>query len=475
MKKNALNALAVMATFASFDSLAVTGGVDPRVAPLINPWNSQQVHEWKFVGSFNGQSAVQIAPSWILFSDHNNNAVGAIFTNANGQSSASFCPLPNLCRLSMPIPAPNGMTFPPMVESPPLSDRGRMSLFGLLLGVGNGGGFSAAWSELDGIPFGYMPASAAAKVQGLVTPSSNLFFNDSSIPLARGGDSGGAMYWYSSGGQPALMGILERAGVFSKSPIGNYPFTPAFISQVRDAMIAVGDTPVAQRSIAQHSPADVLTPPFINQYINSSATAPEHTRITWSAPTAPGSATIDGYLIELATQGMRGDAGAVIQSFTVASTARAYDFNGLTAARKYIACVMPKNAAGAGSNMVATGLSPDDAGISTGSCKTFQAGVPPSAIVPYSSVSLVPISGTSNYSMSASWPPVSYGGPLEYRYYIKQELPGGGYQTIQQNVNSTSFNGVGVFPAGVFVCLNVVAVNAAGVEGGLSNNVCLSR
>jgi hypothetical protein len=258
-------ALVLGAMLACGSSHAVHPGVLPANGPVINPFTNQETQVWKLVGNSTGCSAILISPEWTLSANHcragwvlpenpptlhyyRNNHLSAaadpltVGQTKNNRDTCERVPGRDywLCRLQTPGTFPVPFAFPPLVAAPISSADSLANLQGLGSNIGSlmlygrspvAGRQSVddpapplnyvAFRTFSGTPLGYSP---------ITDPDSH------TIAWIDAGDSGGAAFWFSPSGQPALIGT-------SVTPL--HFFTEADITWIRDKITAYGDTPPA--------------------------------------------------------------------------------------------------------------------------------------------------------------------------------------------------------------------------------------
>lgn len=164
------------------------------------PGTARVADEWKLVGRGN-PSAVQVAPRWVISSDHSPMVAGSTFTNGYGSATVSSTVLPacgrscfgtdlSLSLLSAPINAP---TYPK------------------LLGENVSGNTAALPGSV--LSAGYGKTDTAAASIGWTKPDGSAAAGQATAPATFYGDSGGASFWYPTPtGAPVLASILVNLG-----------------------------------------------------------------------------------------------------------------------------------------------------------------------------------------------------------------------------------------------------------------------
>jgi hypothetical protein len=460
-------AAAVALLCASGAAFSTNIGISPTAGPVLNPLNGQETQVWKLVGKSSGCTAFQITREWIMATNHcgPSNSVGGNpvgdqgFSNSFGHSAVnegSCATVPGrdirICRLTTPSALTAASSYPPLVAAKSVFTRLNANKLGVLLAYGRSTPDLLTFVGFDGIPAGFDPAVNTT---------------GSTIPYAIHGDSGGAVYWFSStSSSPALSGVI--GGGNTLVPSGTAFLTDADISWVVSTITQNGDPAPGVVSVAQHytgpagnTASELSSPPtFLGTGYNWTA--------SWATPSPE---PVTAYIVSL------GKNGTLDRAFAVsAGTGNTASFNGLSP-EKYRACVRPLNAVGlapAVRSVTFTSNSPiwGVVGIDTPNCASFDLRLP--TTVGALSFSSTYTAATGLYKVTATWAAPST-PDLTPKYRVAQTLtyPSGPVRTSTATTTSTSYSATNL-QAGSQVCLTVTGYSRADVLGTPSSTQCFT-
>ncbi len=453
---------------ASGSALSTNVGISPSAGPVINPLTGQETQVWKLVGRSSSCTAFQITREWVMASNHcgpSNYITGGVyvgdqgFSNALGHSSVdqgTCVKVPSrdirICRLSNPSALSVPSSYPALVSPTSVFTRLNANKLGLLLAYGRSSVDRLTFVGFDGIPSGFDPALDPA---------------GASIPYAVGGDSGGAVYWFSpTSSSPALAGVITGGNILV--PNGTVFLTANDIAWVVSTITQNGDPAPAVVTAAQH-----YTGPAGNTASElSSPPTFQGSGFNWSASWAtPSPEPVTSYQITL------GRNGTLERSFSVsAGTGNTGSLNGLSP-EKYRACVRPVNTVGpapAVKNVTFTSNTPvwGVTGITTPNCATLDLRTP--TAVGTLNFSSNYTAATGLYKITATWTAPST-PELTPKYRVSQTLtyPSGPVRTSTATTTSTAYNATNLQP-GSQVCLTVTGYSRADVLGVPSSTQCFT-
>lgn len=445
---------------------AVNIGISPTAGPVVNPWTSQATQVWKLVGRSSGCTAFQISPEWVMSSNHCEAGATSGYTNesiAPGVTDAlRFNETRNgvrtcekvatsvdlfVCRLNDPSKFISPIAYPPLVAGPygvslPASTqtaemRRTGAKYGSLMLYGRAGPDKLAFLGFHGAPYGFSP---------ITDPTG------ATIPVLVGGDSGGALFWFSpTTGQPAFTGIVTEPLQF---------MTEADIGWIRNKIAAYGDTPPATVAMAAHygGPAGDPAPELSAKPFGVQATGGTFT-LGWSTP---ATGTVTRYDVSFGSHGaITGTASVAAGGVNQATFAVTLGSGSATACVQPVNAVAPANPAWVLKHYPA---SPYEAP----GCQTFDLRWPGSVAAPAMSVQ----AGASFYTVTATWvaPSASVVPVRGYRLNTSIGYATGPKRNATRDVGTTSA-GTPV-PAGSTVCVSVAAISQAGVVGPFSASSC---
>lgn len=342
-----------LALCAHMHSWALGRGLDPNQVPVIDPISERVTEVWRLAGFTSvGVSSVQIAPDWILTSQHATPSADSNFTNGFGEAKVAGCfryisqisADLSLCKLRAKIAVPSNFVFPELVESPATlaGDRPLATIsnkVGYFLTVGHGlphlGLPRYVWSDLLSFPIdsGNMPGP-----MGLNSPA----------PYFAGGDSGSPVFWFS--GQQnkiGLVGLAVSANVAGPYGLqhgnvnsGTQFFSADILGWIAETLnFEVGNT-VSTSSAAAFVGAFQPTPSWLGaRVLNVAGSTSTSIKLDWSK--AVISQDTRNFTAFVQQQG-----GAIVRVASAAGSVRAVAIGGLTTNVPYVACVLPNGAGG---------------------------------------------------------------------------------------------------------------------------------
>jgi hypothetical protein len=464
-----LHLIAAAATLLSTQHAhAVKYGIAPSTAPgapaIVNPFTGQATDAWKLVGYNNvGCSAFQITREWVMTAKHCSFDTGSTnpFSNHLGASSVVACFTQEttddmqLCRLKNPENLTAATSYPPLAVAPSFN-RNTAPKFGSLMVYGRSGqGDGLAFAGFDGLPYGFNPALAP---------------NTPAISFPVGGDSGGAVYWYSpTSTAPVMVGVLVSGTPLQYSA---FYFQQRNLDWIKSTIVGYGDAAPTLLTTAQNftdpggNPAPELTTP------PSLTPAATGTVLKWSTPTTAVTPSISSFDVTI------GKAGVLDRFATVsAGTGNSMTLNNLSANSQYIACVRPRNSIGASSAaQVQMFYSPSWYVLAqTPNCTTIDTRSTQSTVGAVTG-SVAQVGSTGLYKVGFQWSattPVPADLPIRY-YRVKQTIsyPTGPQRVSTQDVLATA-SAVST-TKGSKVCTSVAALTDAGQVGPQSAPICVT-
>ncbi len=201
MSRLALVAATAVATLAAASPAAAIDPATPATpASTTLPGTTRVVDEWKLVGRGN-PSAVQVAPRWVIGSEHAPMAAGSTFTNGYGAAVVQ----------STVVPACGRSCFGTDLSLSLLSTPINAPAYPQLLGENVGGNTAALPGSV--LSAGYGKTDGPAASVGWTKPDGSAVAGQAIAPGTWGGDSGGASFWYPTPvGAPVLASILINFG-----------------------------------------------------------------------------------------------------------------------------------------------------------------------------------------------------------------------------------------------------------------------
>lgn len=319
---------------------ALSPATYPTGAGPVIPGTSRAVDTWKLVGTWQ-TSAIQLAPRWVLSSDHSSIPVGETFRNAYGTATVLQQYRPTigfdddgngidltLHYLSAPI---TGAPSYPKILDTTVNGGFDDSLPGWLLNVGYG---------LNGTT----PPNTTTPVVGWSTTYGLTTVGGTTDLIATGGDSGGAQFWFPSAtAAPVLAGVMTYGGPTSLGVQQNVGGTQFHTNErIRDFMDAAfasraaepGATAPTFTTVEQQvGPVTGLRPGGVLAYADM--TGATKVRVAWHVmETSP-----------VPRSGYRVYFNGVLKA-TVGPSATNVTVTGLQWLKKYTVRVAPYNASG---------------------------------------------------------------------------------------------------------------------------------
>lgn len=450
---------------------AVVNGIIPSTAagapPIINPFTNQATDAWKLVG-YLGCSAFQISREWVIQAGHCALAANATGTYSGHLGSSTVLGSDcttfgaaggddfQLCRLKNPENLTPFGNYPAMVALPAAwrTDTVNAIKYGSLMGYGHAtAGDGLAFVSLDGYPYNFDPAAPN------LTP----------YPIASGGDSGGARFWFPpSSGTAYMVGVLVNAGGVAGARLTAFYFREDNLASIKSIIQARGDTPPNMPAISSvftpptGNPAPRLPAPATISRVGNNASAV----LQWSTPSA--TPAVSQFKVSISRNGV------LDNSFYVQAGASSNQVTLNLNSDKYLLCIRPYNAIGASQPADSFAYDNEDwahARVSSANCQTLDNRSNQSTITGLAATGNTLVS--SQVSVNFGWGTTVSPADLSIaNYRVTQAVS---YGTGPSRTTTTTVTGTRasvILPKGSKVCITVAAVAVNGRIGPVSPQVC---